>query len=184
MLENGVTTNANGRVSALKLHENNLKGRLPGDLGSLGALRELILDNRGLVCDKDGCRASSATANQFIGPIPTELTNLSHLRSLGLSGTGLTGTIPPWLGDLSQLRTLRLTGNRLMGGIPPQLGGLKNLVVLELGSNNLTVGPIPNWLAGMTHLHALGLGNSGPQTGLPTRPPSARPSLPPVQLWP
>ena len=91
------------------------------------------------------------------GEIPPELSALSHLRVLDLSGNELTGEIPPQLGTLSQLTDLDLSRNALTGGIPVQLGKLSQLAFLRLDGNRLT-GPIPVQLGNLSQLTVLFLG--------------------------
>ena len=68
----GVTTNSEGRVKELDLEDNNLKGTLPSQLGSMIDLRRLILGGNPLL----------------VGTLPQELVDLS-LEALHLEGTGL-----------------------------------------------------------------------------------------------
>lgn len=112
----GVTTDANGRVTALWLQENNLRGTIPAAVGGLTQLDVLALFRE----------------PDLTGPIPSELGNLANLRLLALGGNDLTGTIPPELGNLSHLTGLYLWGNGLTGTIPPELGNLTSLQALQL----------------------------------------------------
>ncbi len=68
------------RVDTLELSNHGLAGSIPGELGSLSALRRL-----GLI------------SNSLQGPIPAELGNLSSLEVLHLSSNPLKGPIPPEL---------------------------------------------------------------------------------------
>ena len=79
----GVTTNPEGRVTALTLDRNGLSGPIPPELGDLAALRELGLDR-----------------NDLSGPIPRGLGRLAALEVLSLAVNGLSGSIPPELGNL------------------------------------------------------------------------------------
>ena len=73
----GVTTDSNGRVTKLYLHDNQLSGTIPTELGSLANLRILWLGG-----------------NQLSGTIPAELGDLANLRELYLGSNQLSGTIP------------------------------------------------------------------------------------------
>jgi hypothetical protein len=100
----GVTVDAEGRVSKLLLISNNLAGPLPSELGQLSALQGLWL-----------------SSNKLTGAIPTELGQLKALTALVLSNNQLSGPIPP---ELWQLGTLRyfLRGQQTAvgrGGTPP-----------------------------------------------------------------
>ena len=92
--------------------------------------------------------------NNLRGEIPTELSGLTHLTRLLLSGNRLVGKIPPQLGNLANLEGIWLNGNRLSGPIAPELGGLENLWALEIGGNQLT-GPIPAELGNLANLYSL-----------------------------
>ena len=121
----GVTADADGRVTALRLAASNLAGSIPSALGSLARLETL-----------DFAR------NSLAGPIPPELGRLANLRSLILGVNRLTGRIPPELGALADLEILRLRRNGLTGPIPSELARLRNLRRLGLERNRLT-GSIP-----------------------------------------
>ena len=112
----GVTTDANGRVTALWLYENNLRGTIPAAVGGLTQLDVLAL-----------FREPGLT-----GAIPSELGDLANLRLLALGGNNLAGPIPTELGDLTNLTGLYLWGNRLTGTIPSELGRLSKLQALQL----------------------------------------------------
>ena len=99
-----VTTNDDGRVTALDLRSNALSGEIPAELGSLSNLTELILGS-----------------NELSGEIPAELGSLSNLRFLALNVNELSGEIPAELGSLSNLSALHLTRNELSGCVPSSL---------------------------------------------------------------
>ena len=79
------------------------------------------------------------------GELPTEVANLTKLRTLKLSGNRLTGEIPPVLARLSELETLLLSDNLLSGQIPHDLTRINSLTELKL-SGNLLTGCIPDGL--------------------------------------
>ena len=91
----GVETDGEGRVTALRLSENNLTREIPPELGSLSNLALLAL-----------------WANWLSGEIPPELGNLTNLRIVYLPENQLTGCIPGSL--LSQLNI----ENSTLGGLP------------------------------------------------------------------
>ena len=138
----GVVVDGQGRVVGLDLTRNQLKGRVPAELGSLSNLTELDL-----------------SGNQLAGPVPPELGGLSSLTEMSLSGNQLTGPVPPELGGLSSLTEMSLSGNQLTGPVPPELGGLSNLARLSLSLNRLT-GPIPPELGRLSNLTRLYVGNN------------------------
>lgn len=157
----GVTVDGEGRVVELALIANNLRGRIPGELAGMNALRLLDLSfnwlegpipsDLGSVVTLEVLRLDS---NQLDGPIPAELGSLLRLTRLGLFENRLTGTIPPELGSLRRLTQLDLLGNRLEGTIPRELGGLSNLVTLRISQNRLT-GRIPPALGNLPKVEVI-----------------------------
>ena len=85
----GVTTNAEGRVEGLDLEDNNLKGPLPSELGSMIDLRRLILNGNPML----------------VGQLPRELMNLT-IETLQVDETGLCAPVDndfqSWLMSISQ----------------------------------------------------------------------------------
>ena len=136
----GVETDADGRVVSLLLAGNELKGRVPAELGRLSELRTLDL----------GWRWESATGGLFVnemtGSIPSSLGGLSNLGSLDLGGNELTGRIPDALGDLANLERLDLGYTGLTGSIPSSLGGLSKLQRLDFSYSWGLSGPLPDGL--------------------------------------
>ena len=76
----GVTVDSDGRVTALELRANEMRGIVPAELADLTNLRSLDL-----------------SGNRLIGIIPPELGNLTGLQALHLSGNQLLGCIPEGL---------------------------------------------------------------------------------------
>ena len=70
-----VATDGNGRVTELWLYDNQLRGEIPPELGSLGNLTRLYLSN-----------------NELSGEIPPELGNLANLKRLDLGENELSLT--------------------------------------------------------------------------------------------
>ncbi|PWA44300.1 leucine-rich repeat protein [Artemisia annua] len=56
--------------------------------------------------------------NNLSGPIPSELTALTKLKTLNLSRNHLTGTIPEKIGDMKSLETCDISRNKLFGELP------------------------------------------------------------------
>ena len=138
----GVTTDDDGRVTGLDLHDNELRGQIPPELKSLSDLVHLRLSD-----------------NRLNGQIPPELGSLFNLRHLYLNGNSLDGRIPPGLGRLSNLVILHLGANSLSGPIPPELGRLSDIRQLFLNDNNLS-GQIWPELGGLFYLELLHLTNN------------------------
>ena len=80
-----VLIDTSGHVTALRLHENELSGEIPSELGSLTNLARLYLYD-----------------NQLTGEIPSELSGLENLEDLFLAGNQLSGCIPTGLQDVPE----------------------------------------------------------------------------------
>lgn len=132
------------RLSTLNVSRNQLQGEIPGaELARLKTLRVLQLG-----------------ANEFTGPIPTDVTYLPNLEVLDLGGNHLSGPIPPELGQLRELRFLALSDNRLAGPFPPELTDLLHLEWINLSNNELS-GSIPRQISNLGNLKGLALVNTG-----------------------
>ena len=101
--------------------------------GSPSRVGALVLQSREL---------SGMVRDRLTGTVPSELGELSELRTLVLSRNYLNGNIPPELGGLTKLSWLDLSYNYLSGSIPPELENLTNLRLLFLSSNRFA-GCIP-----------------------------------------
>ncbi len=101
----GVTVDADGRVTALALGQNNLTGKIPGQIGDLTSINVLQL-----------------FGNKLTGAIPTQIGNLVNLEVLFLDENGLSGRLPEALGQLGNLDLLWLNDNEdLRGALPLSL---------------------------------------------------------------
>ena len=133
----GVTTNRDGRVVTLDVHENGLRGTIPSALGRLSKLESLVLSN-----------------NQLSGSIPASLGSLAALEHLDVSHNGLTGGLPDQLGELSMLGYLAVDNNRLTGPLPSSLTDLEDLLVLSIQDNDGLCAPtdvaFQRWLANVS----------------------------------
>ncbi len=110
----------------------------------------------GIRCESNEVRVLSLRGNNLLGPIPSELGNLSGLERLILAENQLTGSIPSSLGQLTSLTFLSLWANQLTDPIPSELGNLQNLTQLWINRNNLS-GPIPPELGTLSGLERLSL---------------------------
>lgn len=98
----GVTTDEDGRVTDLRLEQNNLKGKIPTEIGRLEKLTALYLNE-----------------NRLSGGIPPEIGNLKSLIHLWLAFNQLSGMIPPEIGQLQGLSSLILNYNENLSGQLP-----------------------------------------------------------------
>ena len=127
----------------LALHDNDLTGPIPPELGNLRSLERVLW----------------LSGNQLTGEIPAELGDLANLQTLRLDNNQLTGEMPAELGDLANLAALRLDNNQLTGQIPRELGNLAKLQDLYLNANKLT-GKIPAELGNLPKLEFLDLSSN------------------------
>ena len=160
----GVTTDESGNVVGLDLSGNFLVGKIPAGIGGLAHLQRLRLLGNALLqsrlppefFDLTELRHLDLSWTGLGGPIPPAIARLGNLEVLRWASSGLTGSIPPELGNLSNLRVVFLGYNYLTGEIPPSLRHLANLSNLEVPGNELT-GPIPAELGRLSQLNALDL---------------------------
>ena len=160
----GVTTDDDGRVTQIRLWENNLIGSIPADLGNLTSLNLLALHinqlNGSIPMELGNLSNLTELAlweNQLSGEIPSELGGLANLQRLDLGENDLSGEIPAALGSLASLEELDLRDNELSGEVPEELGNLSNLTELHLCCNELS-GEIPAELGNLASLVVIGLG--------------------------
>ena len=145
----GVSTDRAGRVTALNLNTNGMRGMLPAELGRLSRLEKLDL-SRG----------------ELTGTLPPEIGKLTELTELNLQHNQLTGAIPPEIGQLTNLRILQINWNELSGNIPPEIGQLQNLQIMNLEENQLT-GEIPSEIGQLKSLKWVHLGFNQLGGGIP-----------------
>ena len=162
-----------------------LGGRLPAPLYELASLKSLVLEGNVLTnVDAIGgfqyLEQLSLARNNFQGPIPGSIKDLTMLRELRLHANQFTGTVSDILQGLKYLEvlllgdnkfdskiltqpcisgnlsTLTLNNNALDGTLPTEFGQCTNLVHLDLGNNDLR-GPLPSELGKLAHLRELNL---------------------------
>eukprot|EP00543_Licmophora_paradoxa_P005008 CAMPEP_0202444256 /NCGR_PEP_ID=MMETSP1360-20130828/3394_1 /ASSEMBLY_ACC=CAM_ASM_000848 /TAXON_ID=515479 /ORGANISM="Licmophora paradoxa, Strain CCMP2313" /LENGTH=680 /DNA_ID=CAMNT_0049060207 /DNA_START=73 /DNA_END=2115 /DNA_ORIENTATION=+ len=73
----------------------------------------------------------------FVGGLPTEMGQLSTLKSFSCCFCGLSGPIPSELGNLPALDRLWVYQNDLTGTIPTELGKLSSMLYLHVEGNSL-----------------------------------------------
>ncbi|XLS54966.1 hypothetical protein HN51_004721, partial [Arachis hypogaea] len=80
--------------------------------------------------------------NQLTGPIPTTLSQIPNLKTLGLRGNMLTGTLSPDICQLTGLWYFDVRGNNLTGTIPDSIGNCTSFEILDISYNQIS-GEIP-----------------------------------------
>ncbi|KAL8277991.1 hypothetical protein RQP46_009623 [Phenoliferia psychrophenolica] len=162
----GVSCNAAGRVSALDLAGNGLRGPLDDEVFELAYLQRLNLSSNGLtgpLPDKFSFTPSlsslSLANNLLSGALPPSLSNSSSLVLVHLSNNSLTGPLAfPYAANLSSLSVARNqfdgpldlshngglqkvdVGYNSFGGLVPDLGGFPGLLSFQGARNNFTGG--------------------------------------------
>ncbi|PKV51938.1 Leucine-rich repeat (LRR) protein [Aquimarina sp. MAR_2010_214] len=124
----GVTV-VKGKVTEIKLGNNNLTGSLSTSVVALTNLKQLDL-----------------SGNQLEGEIPIEIIQLTNLEQIILSNNNFIGNLPKELGQLTQLKQLELSNNQFSGNVPVEFAQLTNLEGLKINDNKLS-GSIPTGLA-------------------------------------
>lgn len=151
------------------------QNRFTGQVPNLGKLKDLQLiglsqNNLGSNSTKDlefikslvNCSklyVVDISYNNFGGPLPNSLGNMSNLNNLYLGGNHILGKIPAELGNLANLYLLTVENNRFEGIIPDTFGKFQKLQVLELSGNRLS-GNIPAFIGNLSQLFYLGLGDN------------------------
>ena len=149
----GVSTDARGRVTALRLYENGLSGSIPSEMGNLTSLEELSLQGNSIteisgLSEVVSLTRLSLDGNQLSGSMPSELGNLTYLTDLSLGWNNITDISA--LSGLTNLTRLYLVSNAITDISP--LAGLTNLTDLSLDYNNIPdISPVAG-LTNLTHL--------------------------------
>ena len=132
----GVKTDAEGRVTELRLSNDSIKGIFPKEIGLLSELKSLSLRIK-----------SSETGEQ---PFPASIGDLDKLETLSLSGGVKKGELvfPP-LGKMGSLKTLYLGGE---ARTPEGFGQLQGLVDVEFSGN---IGDLPAELSQLVNLERI-----------------------------
>jgi len=118
----GITCNAQGDVTRIRLTVKDVEGTIPASVGQLQHMEQFYL-----------------YSNFIRGTIPPELGMLSKLTHLSLGENKIRGTVPAEIGNLSSLTFLYLNGNSLRGTIPKEIGKLTKLQHLGLWTNAFEV---------------------------------------------
>ncbi len=120
----------------------------------------------GVTCAADGNSVEqlSLAGNNLVGPLPSNLQDLSSLKLLYLGNNSITGSIPA-LAGMQDLENFAIGSNQLTGQIPP-INSLSHLVSFVVGNNDLN-GGFPE-ISGLTSLFQLDLSDNQLIGGIPS----------------
>ncbi|KAK9665320.1 hypothetical protein RND81_14G104600 [Saponaria officinalis] len=122
------------RLLILKLQNNNITGKLPSSIASVGL------------------QALHLRYNKLSGELPKSWVDSARLNVLDLAYNSLTGYIPStFVHGLQNLNILSLRNNKLSLGIPLSICRLSCLQILDLAGNNIS-GTLPNCLYNLTDM--------------------------------
>ncbi|MEW4922783.1 immunoglobulin domain-containing protein [Algibacter sp. 2305UL17-15] len=102
----------------------------------------------------------SLFGNNLVGPLPSNIGDLSALESLHLPVNKISGQIPSSFSNLSNLKSLSFALNDITGNIPEDIGNLSQLTSLFLNANYLN-GNIPSSIWNLSKLQYLFLPQRG-----------------------
>jgi hypothetical protein len=123
-----------GIVTSLSLSDNNLVGKLAGDVSALSELNALEFHS-----------------NYIEGTIPPSFYTMTSLSVLFLDDNYISGSISNSIGKMN-LERLTLSDNDMVGSIPAEMGDMKDLVMVWLFNNEKMEGGIPESLGGLEKL--------------------------------
>ncbi|CAN6683940.1 unnamed protein product [Malus baccata var. baccata] len=138
-------------MQAFSASDNPFSGKIPDFIGSWTNLTDLQFQG-----------------NSFEGPIPTSFSQLTSLKSLGISDIYNGSSSIDFIKNLKNLTELKFRNALITGTIPSDIGEYQSLQTLDLSFNNLT-GQLPSSLFNMSSLTSLFLGNNSLSGPLPSQ---------------
>ena len=112
-------------------------------------------------------RTLDLTGNPIDGMIPAQIAHLVNLTTLVLSANKLSGSVPSEMSSLIQLTTLDVSNNQISGHVTSLLGNLANLTALKLENNTIS-GTIPPQLGAIETLQTLLMGGNHLSGSIPS----------------
>ncbi|KAK1437698.1 hypothetical protein QVD17_03494 [Tagetes erecta] len=170
----GVTCNAHGRVSELRIsggnfaHSGSCLSKKSSDLSLHGfgifrncslLKKETFLGGKllNLIGKFTELRVLSLPFNQMKGELPSGIWGLNNLEVIDLEGNLMTANLSRInFANLKNLQVLNLGFNRLFGEIPNSLFECKNLSILNLAGNQIG-GYVPDFLGNFVKLKVINL---------------------------
>lgn len=178
----GVKTNEEGRVIALRIAGDNVRGLFPSEMVGLSELEQLFISARD--CDvpdvipaeigeliKLNSLSITVHTRKPDKPVLPDISSLVNLEKLYLKGFG--GAIPENITQLSKLKIVGVHG--FEGKIPENICELTNLRELSITMPNQPDGGVPDCIGKLSNLTLLNIdfsigiadGNKEPIAGFP-----------------
>ncbi|XP_043814031.1 receptor-like protein EIX1 [Manihot esculenta] len=148
-----------GNLSLLNFSSNSLWGQLPNKFKvHFNAFTDLSFNllEGPIPLPTNQIIILNLSHNNFSGPIPENIGDLSFLSFFSLANNQISGEIPTSIGELQVASVIDLSRNTLTGSIPKSIGNCLYLEVLDLQNNNLS-GKIPRSLGQLSDLQTLHL---------------------------
>ncbi|CAL2240990.1 unnamed protein product [Prunus armeniaca] len=149
-----------------KLHLNfiNISSTIPDSIANLSFLTSLLLRDCGLfgkfpaiIFELQDLETLDVRSNQDLTGYLPEFNRSSHLVSLKLGGSGISGNLSS-IRNLDSLQELDVRACNFSGPIPDWFANLTQLTYLSLSDNNFSGGPL-SWIGKQTKLTYLHLEN-------------------------
>ncbi|CAL4960757.1 unnamed protein product [Urochloa decumbens] len=96
--------------------------------------------------------------NNFTGPIPASIGQVTSLQIIRLDHNQFSGPVPDSIGNLSNLMELSLANN-LLNGTVPDLTSVTQLDYVDLSNNKFPRSPAPGWFSTLTSLNSIFMEN-------------------------
>jgi hypothetical protein len=147
-------------------------GSLPTELSLLRHLEEISLEDNhlsGTIVLRNLSTLVSVflDGNDFSGPLPGGISELSHLLTFSLCGSFVTGPLPLDYCDSKSVVVYYLYNNLLTGTLPTQLQLLTHLIELDLNGNYFSQ-TLPTVIHHMQELRGFGVSHNQISGTLPT----------------
>jgi Leucine-rich repeat (LRR) protein len=147
---NGAAFKMLENLEYLQMGGNDYESNMPSELYLLPNLKYLYAQNAGLKGDLSFIPKMVSPIDVWIdlnpeinGSIPTLIGQATSLKSLSISGCGLTGSIPTEMGLLTRIHEIWLFDNKIEGIIPSELGMIQSIKTFQTQGNHLS-GRVPD----------------------------------------